>query len=110
LPDFARLAASAGIDRARFLTMTGAVIDAAQALSMGLVQQAIEPERLDEAALKLARMLASAEREAALWFRQAAKLMTQPDAQQSERLRAFEEACLAGLEFQTRVRHVLSRS
>jgi enoyl-CoA hydratase/carnithine racemase len=50
----------AGPSRAKWLLMTGALIDAERALQWGLVDQVVEPGQLDETALDLAVRLAAA--------------------------------------------------
>jgi enoyl-CoA hydratase/carnithine racemase len=50
----------AGPSRAKWLLMTGELIDAERALQWGLVDQVVEPDRLDETALDLAVRLAAA--------------------------------------------------
>jgi enoyl-CoA hydratase len=52
-------AALAGPSRAKYLVMTGEPIDAATALSWGLVDFVVEPGELDDRALTLARTLAA---------------------------------------------------
>jgi enoyl-CoA hydratase/carnithine racemase len=52
-------AALAGPSRAKYLLMTGQPIDAATALSWGLVDFVVEPDELEDRALTLARTLAA---------------------------------------------------
>jgi enoyl-CoA hydratase len=55
--DTVRLAELIGLSQARRLLMTGEVVDAAEALRIGLVDQLVEPERLEQATAALAAML-----------------------------------------------------
>jgi enoyl-CoA hydratase len=54
-----RLSRLAGMGNALYLILTGEMITAEQALSMGLVQKVVAPEMLMEEAMKIARKMAS---------------------------------------------------
>lgn len=54
-----RLARLVGPGQAKKLIYSAEIISAAQALQIGLVEQVVAPEQLDEVALKLAQMIAS---------------------------------------------------
>ncbi len=54
-----RLPRLVGASRALHMMLTGEPVDSAAALSMGLVNEVVEPEALDARALALARLLAS---------------------------------------------------
>ncbi len=54
-----RLPRLVGLGDALFLLMSGELIDAAEALRMGLVQKVVEPEQLMEETMKIARTIAS---------------------------------------------------
>lgn len=99
--DFARLASILGIDRARFLAITGEVIDGAEAYRVGLVHQLLAAAELDTAVDRLVRRMIGMESESVAWFRRAAGTLEL--GEDPTPLRAFEEACLARDEFRRRV-------
>lgn len=109
LPDFLRLAATVGVDQARYLTMTGASIDADEAYRIGLVHQVVDTADLDGAAAKVARRLSGVGRDAALWFRRAAETAMGPPGPDLTPLRLFEQECLTSDEFRARVSAFLER-
>ena len=105
--DFARLASIVGIDRARFLAMTGEIIDGKEAFRIGLVHQVTAPAELDGTTERMTRRILGMEPEAIAWFRRAAtSLETGRDL---EPLRDFEETCLRRDEFRRRVEEFMRR-
>ncbi len=106
-PDFARLAAIVGVDRARFLALTGEVIDGEEAFRTGLIHALVSPEDLDAATDRMTRRLQGMEPAAVAWFRQAAATLQGPAA--PGRLRDFEEECLLRPEFRRRVEEFMQR-
>lgn len=104
-PDFCRLAGAVGIDRARFLTMTGQRIDAMEAHRIGLVHAVADD--LDGAVSRVTGDLVAVDRAAALWFRRAADAVA--SGAPSDRLRAFEEVCLRSDAFRSRVEAFLRK-
>jgi enoyl-CoA hydratase/carnithine racemase len=99
--DFARLAGILGVDRARFLAITGEIIDGAEAFRIGLAHQLVSPTELDTVVEKLMRRMTAMEPEAVAWFRSAAS--TLEAGGDAAPLKAFEEACLTRDEFRRRV-------
>lgn len=99
--DFARLAGILGVDRARFLAITGEIIDGAEAFRIGLAHQQLPAAELDVAVDKLTRRMIGMEQESVDWFRRAASTLT--IGGDPAPLQAFEEACLTRDEFRRRV-------
>jgi enoyl-CoA hydratase/carnithine racemase len=105
--DLAHLAGIIGFDRARYLALTGQVIDADEAFRIGLVHQLAEPDELDQATSQMTRRLLAAETSAARWFRRAIdRIRIRADAAD---LLEYEEECLTTDEFRRRVTEFLSR-
>jgi len=58
LPDTLRLVQLVGPAKAKWLLMTGQLVEAPEALAIGLIDQVVEPEKLKEAVEELAATLA----------------------------------------------------
>ena len=105
--DLAHLAGIVGFDQARYLAITGQVIDADEALRIGLVHQLAEPADLDRATSQATRRILAAEASAVQWFRRAIdRIRIGADGAD---LVGYEEQCLKTLEFRRRVTEFLSR-
>lgn len=105
--EFARLVGIVGLDRARFMAITGEIIAAEQALSFGLVHEVHPPEALAEAAEKWAKRLLAMDPEAVSWFRNTAAAMEAATEQSVDP--AFEFGCLLRPEFRRRVESFLRK-
>ena len=105
--DFARLASIVGLDRARFLAITGEVISADEAFRIGLVHEMKPADALDETVEKWARRIVSMEPEAVAWFRSMALAMEHPAA--SAPNPEFQIDCLLRPEFRRRVEDFLRK-
>ena len=99
--DFARLAGILGVDRARYLALTGDIIDAAEGYRIGLVHQVVPAGELGDATEKLVRRILGMEPEAVAWFRRAAATLSA--GSDPTPLLPFEDACLTRAEFRDRV-------
>ncbi len=99
--EFTRLVSIVGLDRARFMAITGEIIAAEQALAFGLVHEVCAPAALVEATERWARRLVSMEPEAVSWFRKTAAAMEA--AAEASLDPAFEIGCLLRPEFRQRV-------
>ncbi len=105
--DFARLANIVGIDRARFLTMTGEVIDADEGFRIGLVHELADSEKLEAAVARWQKRLAAMEPQAVRWFRKVSWAM-EATPEQSE-LATFETDCLVRPELRRRIEEFLRK-
>lgn len=105
--EFARLASIVGIDRARLLAITARIVEAQEALQLGLVHRLAEPEELEGETVSTARELCEMDPAAVSWFRQAALHMER--GSDLSPLADFEEECLVRPEFRSRVEAFLKR-
>lgn len=71
IADVNHLVTAVGASAARYLTMTGSTIDGTEAHRIGLVHELAERDELDRVVERLAARLATVDRDAALWFREA---------------------------------------
>lgn len=108
-PDAQRLVSVVGPSWARFLSLTGSVIDAQRSYEIGLVHSIAEPHELEKATEAIVDQLLRGEPEAIGWFRHVFDTLDEPSSQKEPGLREFEERCLTTAAFRQRVIRFLNR-
>jgi enoyl-CoA hydratase/carnithine racemase len=99
LADTRRLVAAVGAARAKEILFTGRRIAATEALAMGLVNELVEPDQLNERSVALAREIAASAQSTVLAAKQIVNAIVAGQTNESAETRALYDNSFASADF-----------